>query len=56
MQYKLDVLIERGVLIVVPDEGQYLHVTKWVFKRKSADDQPIKVAIATLPQEVSSKR
>ena len=42
MQYKLDVLKERGVYIVVPDEGQYLHDTKWVFKRKSADDQPIK--------------
>ena len=42
MQYKLDVLKERGVLIVVPDEGHYCYDTKWVFKRKSADDQPIK--------------
>ncbi|WP_371079336.1 hypothetical protein, partial [Salmonella enterica] len=28
MQYELDVLKERGVWIVVPDEGQYLHDTK----------------------------
>ena len=42
MQYELDVLEERGVWIVVPDEGQYFHDTKWVFKRKYADDQPIK--------------
>ena len=42
MQYKLDVLEERDVWIVVPDEGQYCHDTKWVFKRKYADDHPIK--------------
>ena len=42
MQYELDVLEERGVWTVVPDEGQYCHDTKWVFKRKYADDQPIK--------------
>ena len=42
MQYKLDVLKKRGVYIVVPDEGHYCYDTKWVFKRKSADDQPIK--------------
>ena len=42
IQYELDILEERGVYIFVPDEGQYMHDTKWVFKRKSADDQPIK--------------
>ena len=42
MQYELDVLEERGVWTIVPDEGQYCHDTKWVFKRKYADDQPIK--------------
>ena len=35
MQYKLDALEAR-------DEGQYCHDTRWVFKRKYADDQPIK--------------
>jgi Reverse transcriptase (RNA-dependent DNA polymerase) len=42
MQYKLDVLEERGVWIVAHDEEQYCHDTKWVFKRKYADGQPIK--------------
>ena len=42
MQYKLDALEARDVWIVVPDEGQYCHDTKGVFKRKYADDQPIK--------------
>jgi hypothetical protein len=42
MQYILDVPKERGILIVGPDERQYCHDTKRVFKRKSADDQPIK--------------
>ena len=42
MQYELDVLEERGVWTTVPDEGQYFHDSKWVFKRKYADDQPIK--------------
>ena len=42
MQYKLDALEARDVWIVVPDEGQYCHDTRWVFKRKYAEDQPIK--------------
>ena len=40
MQYELDVLEERGVWTTVPDEGQYCHDTKWVFKSKYADDHP----------------
>ena len=36
MQYKLDALEARDVL------GQYCHDTRWVFKRKCADDQPLK--------------
>ena len=42
MQYKLDALEAQDVWISVPDEGQYCHDTRWVFKRKYADDQPIK--------------
>ena len=42
MDYELDVLESRGLWSAVPDEGQYCHDTKWVFKRKYADDLPIK--------------
>ena len=42
MQYKLDALEARDVWIAVPDEGQYCHDTRRVFKRKYADDQSIK--------------
>ena len=42
MQYKLDALEARDVQTVVPNEGQDCQDTRWVFKRKYADDQPIK--------------
>jgi len=42
MQLELDALNERGVWVMVKDEGQYCHDTKWVYKRKYADDLPVK--------------
>jgi hypothetical protein len=42
MQLELDALNERGVWVMVKDDGQYCHDTKWVFKRKYADDLPVK--------------
>jgi len=40
MQLELDALNEQGVWVMVNDDGQYCHDTKWVYKRKYADDLP----------------
>jgi Reverse transcriptase (RNA-dependent DNA polymerase) len=42
MQLELDSLNEQGVWVMVNDDGQYCHDTKWVYKIKYADDLPNK--------------
>ena len=42
MSYELAVLESRGLWSAVPDEGQYCHDTKWVFKQFLADNFKIK--------------
>ena len=42
MDYEVATLNSRNLWTEVPNTGQFCHDTKWVFKRKYADDLPIK--------------